>query len=393
MRCSLLRMGQLLWLGAIVGSIGRCDLDDIISRARAQGKLIVIEFRSDVPEDRGLRTIASAQQWLTERAIYETGGESLRKRLRFWWPAGVVVLRSDGTEVDRYSPTQYESFVAIVGASLDGRNTIALRRAALERAATSEVEVHAPMVLTLIVHSRFEQALDELEWCYRMKSADAAQSAIRLVALSQHGRMLVQHFPPAAVRFREWRGELEKRVRDDRDGADAARALIAVNEALQEEARSQQLYDELAGQDWKSPETRSVLVSRLLTPLCKAKRYGDIVDGLTDPLRLVRVVAGSAGEEWAESRDWKSVEETLDPALATFEALAACHRDESARLAAETIGDAMGDKRVWIRLIHAAGRGKNGNVGRQVARYAVDRVVADARQDIEQAAAQLPQEN
>lgn len=124
-------------------------------------------------------------------------------------------------------------------------------------------------------NGQWAQALPELLWCYDdgMKQVSNYSGVRVSFLLSEIGKM-AQNYPPARAALEERRARAEQRLMADREDNEATWDYAALNEYLDEGARTLELYDRLPRDD---PRRRG-LASRLFETLLGAKRYADAVE-------------------------------------------------------------------------------------------------------------------
>lgn len=254
--------------------------------ATAEGKLLFIDFFTTWCEpckrlDAQTWTDATVGKLVGEKAVAlkldaEKEGKDLAKRYKIEAYPTLLLLKADGTELDRIVGFREPAkFVTEFSASASGKTS--LNRAidavsAAPEASKEAVQARYDLARTLAQRGREADALVEYLWCYDegmpgVASYAGVRNSFLISSIAQLGR----RHPPALAALRERRDAAEAKMAADPSNRGAAVDFASLNGALNENERTLKAFDALPGSDPR----RAALLVRVYDLLVKAKRYAD----------------------------------------------------------------------------------------------------------------------
>jgi thiol-disulfide isomerase/thioredoxin len=257
--------------------------------AKAENKVVLIDFYTTWCEpckrlDKETWTDASVGQLLGEKAVAlkldaEKEGKDLARRYKIDAYPTTLILKPDGTEMDRLvgfrEPAVFKpEFVA----ALEGKNSLKRAREAVAAVAqpVSEAEVRARQKLAreLQRSGKHQEALVEYLWLYDVgMKAVRSFDGVRTSFLTGEMGRLAKAYEPAVKELQSRRDDAKTRLAGDGSDRDAALEFAALNEALEEQELTMEVYKQLAPGDPR----RGVLGFRLYLYLAQRGRYADAV--------------------------------------------------------------------------------------------------------------------
>lgn len=268
------------------------EFEAAVKAANAEGKLIFIDFFTTWCEpckrlDAQTWTDASVGKLVGEKSVAlkldaEKEGKDLAKRYKIEAYPTLLLLKADGTEIDRIVGFREPAkFATEFAASVSGKTT--LKQAidavsAAPEASKEAVQARNNLSRALAQKGQDAEALVEYLWCYDVgmpgvSSFTGVRNSFLISSIAQLGRK----YPPALVALRERRDGAEARMTADPSNRGAAVDWAALNGALLEDERTLQAFDGLANDDPR----RGWLLLRVYDMLIKAKRYSDAAKART----------------------------------------------------------------------------------------------------------------
>ncbi len=254
--------------------------------ATTEGKLIFIDFFTTWCEpckrlDAQTWTDAAVGKLVGEKAVAlkldaEKEGRDLAKRYKIEAYPTLLLLKADGTEMDRIVGFREPAkFATEFAAGVAGKNALAraLQVAVSAPPASKEaVQARYDLARTLAQQGREAEALVEYLWCYDegmpgVASFAGVRNSFLISSIAQLGR---KH-EPALEALRERRDAAERAMAADASYRGAAVDFAALNGALNENERTLKAFDALASGDPR----REALLVRVYDLLVKGKRYSD----------------------------------------------------------------------------------------------------------------------
>lgn len=267
----------------------------------------------------------------------------LSKRYKIEAYPSVLLIKSDGTEIDRLvGYKKPKEFMADFNAALNGKDSISRARDRLLAAGTNNPSARMQFANALAQKGRDADALAEYLWCYD-HGLEASRSfvSVRSSFLLMYLKNLAAHYAPARQALETRRDEREAKVAAGSTDLQTIQDLVSLNEALGQEKKDLTIFDQLP----TDSRTRKLLAPMLTDEFLQAKRYSDVLHG-TDGKSVFEDAVGRF--HWAvDSRPKddavrKRLEESLRRFTVTtgaryFEALAGLKRNRDAKDLAELI--------------------------------------------------------
>lgn len=352
--------------------------------AAAESKLVFIDFFTTWCEpckrlDALTWTDAAVGKLVGEAAVplkidAEKEGKDLAKRYKVAAYPTLLLLKADGTEVDRLvgfsePPAFTRAFGKLLVMAQSGKTGLDEARAAVTQQARpdavdagepEEAQPHFDLARKLIAAGKSEEALKELLWCWDEGKKDPEFVRIRTSMLPRELGRLARDYPPAREAMLSRRDQSRERALANKGGGTVIQELIALNKELRMEEDTLAVFDQLPADD-RRRVTISIFSFELLV---EKQRYGDALlfyrpESATMILesaksRMEKPVAGISGEAAASSLRY-AVARTAK----TVECLAGSGRLEEARdLAARVL--AVDDSEASKKILrdHAARAGQ-----------------------------------
>jgi thiol-disulfide isomerase/thioredoxin len=314
--------------------------------AKQEAKLIFIDFYTTWCEpckrlDAETWTDASVGKLIGDRAIAlkidaEKEGKDLAKRYKIDAYPTLLLLKADGSEVDRHVgyvnaadfKVAFTKFLALAEA---GKTAVAQAKEEVAQADADEAQPHFDLAQKLAKAGQSEEALKELLWCWdegkkdpefaRMARANRVPAALASLART---------YPPAQEALVARRDQAKERVLANKGGTTMAQDLIQLNQALRSEEDTLAVFDKIPEAD-RRRVTFSIYLFNLLV---EKQRYPDAVlsympqsAGMMLDRGRVQQMTARGGDEAAKSFLRFTVERTAKQ----IEALAGANRKEDAQ--------------------------------------------------------------
>lgn len=254
--------------------------------ATTEGKLIFIDFFTTWCEpckrlDAQTWTDAAVGKLVGEKAVAlkldaEKEGRELAKRYKIEAYPTLLLLKADGTEMDRIVGFREPAkFATEFAASVSGKTTLNRAIEAVSAAPAGSrdaVQARYDLARTLAQQGREAEALVEYLWCYDegmpgVASFASVRNSFLISAMAQLGR---KH-PPALAALRERRDAAEARMAVDPSNRGAALDFASLSGVLNEDERTVKAFDAFASGDPR----REALLVHVYYFLIKAQRYED----------------------------------------------------------------------------------------------------------------------
>jgi len=280
-----LSMGVVAWSGAAEPAMPfrSIPFEAATQAAAKEGKLVFIDFYTTWCEpckrlDALTWTDAEVGRLVGEKAVAlkldaEKEGKELAKRYKIAAYPTLLLLKADGTEVDRLVGfSEPAKFIPDFTASVAGKTTLARAVEATTTVPTGgaeEVQAHYELGKQLARSGREEEALVQYLWCY--DDYTARSSGVRNSFLLSSIADLGRKYPPAIVALRERRDQAEATMLGDASARGAALDFASLNGALKENERTVKVFDSLPAGDPR----REVLLVRVFDLLINDRRYAD----------------------------------------------------------------------------------------------------------------------
>lgn len=254
--------------------------------AAAENKLIFIDFFTTWCEpckrlDSATWTDAAVGKLVGEKAVAlkldaEKEGKELAKRYKIGAYPTLLLLKADGTEMDRIVGFREPArFAAEFAASVSGKTTLKQAIDAVSeapKASKEAVQARYDLARKLAQNGQDVEALVEYLWCYDegmpgVPSFSGVRNSFLIGSIAQLGRK----YPPALEALRQRRDGAEQAMTADPADRRASLDYASLNGALNEPERTLKLFDSLPAND---PRREGLLV-RVYDLLVKARRYAD----------------------------------------------------------------------------------------------------------------------
>jgi thiol-disulfide isomerase/thioredoxin len=252
--------------------------------AASEGKLVFIDFFTTWC---GPCKQLDAQTW-NDPAVGKLIGENavalkidaekqsgLAARYRIDAYPTMLLLKTDGTEVDRLvgfrEPAQ---FIAEFSSALAGKTSLNRARDATMQAKAGHDAVQARYDLgrELVHTGKYAEALAEFLWCFDEGMVkEISFSGFRVSFLLNELGRLSSNYPPARAALIERRDAAQERLLAAASDFRAAQDFACLNQTLQDDARTLEIFDRLPAGDPRRKEMGYSALQLLL----KRQRYSD----------------------------------------------------------------------------------------------------------------------
>ncbi|MCX6954699.1 MAG: thioredoxin family protein [Verrucomicrobia bacterium] len=283
-----LSLAVVAWSGAAESAVPfrSVSFEAATQAAAKEGKLVFIDFYTTWCEpckrlDALTWTDAEVGRLVGEKAVAlkldaEKEGKDLAKRYKIAAYPTLLLLKADGTEVDRIVGfSEPAKFIPNFTASVAGKTTLTRAieaAAAVPAGGKEEVQAHYDLGRTLARNGREADALVEYLWCYDDGMLQVASfSGVRNSSLLSSIADLGRKYPPALEALSARRDQAEAAMMADAADRRAPMDFASLNGALKDNARTLAVFDQLPTNDRR----RDVLLVRVYDLLIKDRRYDD----------------------------------------------------------------------------------------------------------------------
>jgi thiol-disulfide isomerase/thioredoxin len=325
--------------------------------AAKEGKLVFIDFYTTWCEpckrlDAVTWTDAAVGKLVGERSIplkidAEKEGRELAKRYKIGAFPTLLLLKSDGAEVDRIvgfrePPAFAQEFKKMLVMAQTGKTGLDEARALVAQqyrpvapasdGEPEEAQPHFDLAKKLIVAGKSEEALKELLWCWDEGKKDPEFARMRTSMVPRELGRLARDYPPAREAILARRDQSRERALANKGGTTVIQELIGLNKELRMEEDTLVVFDQLP-QDDRRRVTIAIYTFELLV---EKKRYNDALLFyrpestmmlLESTKSRIKKTAEIAGDEAAAA----SVRFAIARAAKTMECLAGAGRLAEAR--------------------------------------------------------------
>jgi thiol-disulfide isomerase/thioredoxin len=314
--------------------------------AKQEAKLIFIDFYTTWCEpckrlDADTWTDASVGKLIGDRAVAlkidaEKEGKDLAKRYKVDAYPTLLLLKADGSEVDRHvgyiNPAGFKvAFTKFLALADTGKTAVAQAKEEVAKADDDEAQPHFDLAQKLAKAGESEQALKELLWCWDEGKKDPEFARMtRSMRVPQAIASLARTYPPAQEALVARRDQTKERVLANKGGGTMAQDLIHLNQALKAEEDTLAVFDKVPEGD-RRRVTFSIYLFNLMV---EKQRYADATLSymqdtafmMLDPSRTQQMAA-RLGEQAVQSLKRSSIDRTVKQ----IEALAGVGRKEDAQ--------------------------------------------------------------
>jgi thioredoxin-like negative regulator of GroEL len=274
----------------------------------------------------------------------------LSKRYRINVYPSLLVIRPDGTEVDRIigfkdAEPFREAFNKVLALAAAGKSSIQAAAEAVDTADPEEAKPRFDLAKKLAQEGDNQKALDLLLWCWDEGKKDPDFVRTRVLQVGSALAALSRDYPQARDAMISRRDQSRQRVIDGKGGKNAVDELIQLNKQLREDDDSIAVLDKIPAGD----ERRTTFSIYLFDKLVEAKRYKDAYwRTITMSSLSMLKVPNRVGKEIAETTRSYTIRRTT----LVVEALAGSDHLDDARevLAALLEFDHSAETRALIRV-------------------------------------------
>lgn len=313
--------------------------------ATAEGKLVMIDFYTTWCEpckrlDKETWTDASVGKLMGEKAVAlkldaEKEGRELAKRYKIDAYPTTLVLKPDGTEVDRVvgfrEPAAFKlEFGKVLLLAQSGKSGLEQAKKAVVDADAEEAMPHFELAQKLARSGDSEAALKELVWCWEEGRKDPEFAVSRNSRVPSALASLARSYPPAQEAMIKFRDQARDKVLANKGGVPMAQDLIMLNQQLKEEEDSLAVFDKLPEGDRR----RVNFSIYLFNILVEKQRYADALLFYRPEVALMpleRAKRPSAGTPMSEAAASSMLRYAIERASRQIEALAGAKRTDEAR--------------------------------------------------------------
>jgi thiol-disulfide isomerase/thioredoxin len=315
------------------------SFDDACKKAKAENKVVAIDFYTTWCGPCKMLESTTWKDgdvcaWLSRNTVaIKIDGDRNTQLCRQYkiraYPT-ILFLRADGGELDRLvGYCGPEGFLEDAKAAVRNKGSVApaaAPRADAPRAEAPRAEApsaaapraEAPMItrvtndpvkrmqhgVRLVQEGKKKEAIVEYLWCFdHGLEASTAFSSVRLSYLVSYIHHLGTSYKPAMEALCDRRdraekalldGASDKKAKDSSDSSgyprsrfEAASEVSAINQELNEQGRTADVYKKLMTKGEKDRRILSVFIDEVLDPLIASSEYSSIVAGLPNPLATV----------------------------------------------------------------------------------------------------------
>jgi thiol-disulfide isomerase/thioredoxin len=305
-----------VWLAAALAGCSKVPdqfhamaFDQALAKAAKERRVVIVDFyttwcgpckrlEKETWGNPGVRS------WLAAKAVAvkidAEKDEVLAKRFRVTAYPTIVLLKSDGKEVDRWVGCRdAKTFLGEVGDALAGRDTVTVLKAKLAKLKKGDKEepgLRVELGEALAGRNRPEAALREFLWAFDNSTSFPELAGVRvsywLRTISRFGAS----YPPALAALRARRDRAREAVMAGRVTAGTVGNLSSLNDHLKEGSKTLEVYDSLARSRRLRAADRELFFRWIFDTLMEKRRYADVTVAVPDPIAAVKgEIEGVAG--------------------------------------------------------------------------------------------------
>jgi hypothetical protein len=202
---------------------------------------------------------------------------ALSKRYRIEAYPSVLLIKPDGTEIDRLvGYREPKAFLADFSAALGGKDSISRAREKLMAAGTNDPSARMQFGVALAEKGRDAEALAEYLWCFdHGLEAGPAFTGVRVSFLLAHIKNLAAHYPPARQALETRRDERQAKMEAGSTDFQTVQELVSLNGALDQKEKNFAVFDRLPAGN----RGRDIILALFADDFLEAKRYADVLQG------------------------------------------------------------------------------------------------------------------
>ncbi len=291
------RLKQLFRLTAVLGAAGsritvmagtfsELPFDAASKEAGKSDKIVLVDFYTTwcgpcKMLDKNTWTDEGVKKLLAEKTVaLRVDAEketALAQKYKIDGYPTILLLKPDGSEIDRLvGYRDPKMFTTEFNDALAGRDGVARARAKAAQSGTNDPSARMQLGVALAQKGKDAEALTEYAWCFEHGAeASPAFVGVRLSFLLNYIKSLAAKYPPARRQLETWRDERQAGIATNPASAQKVSELIALNNALDDEAKNLALFDKLPADNRAKDVVRQMLADQLL----KEKRYADVLPG------------------------------------------------------------------------------------------------------------------
>ena len=260
---------------------------DAASRQAAQtGKIVLVDFYTTWCGpckllDKNTWTDAAVIELLEQKTValrIDAEKEAaLSKRFKIEAYPSVLLLKPDGTEIDRLvGYKEPKAFIEDFSAALGGKDSISRAKDKLTAAGTNDPSARMQFGVALAQKGRDAEALAEYLWCFdHGAEASPAFVGVRVSFLLMNIKNLAAQYPPARQALETRRDERQAKVEAGSTDAQTITDLISLDNYLDQKEKNFAVFDRLPA----GSKTRELISPLLMDQFLEAKRYADVLQG------------------------------------------------------------------------------------------------------------------
>jgi thiol-disulfide isomerase/thioredoxin len=202
---------------------------------------------------------------------------ALSKRYKISAYPSVLLIKSDGTEIDRIvGYRDPKAFQSEFNDALSGKDSVARAREKLAAAGANDPSARMQVGVALAEKGKDAEALAEYLWCFDHGLDNGpAFTGVRVSFLLSYIKQLAGHYSPAAKALEERRDAAQAKVAAGSTDYQTVQELVTLNNALDQSEKNFAVFDRLPPGD----KGRKVILRMYADQFLKAKRYADVLDG------------------------------------------------------------------------------------------------------------------
>ncbi len=279
------------WLCAAASSIFAAPFSDLSFEAASKeaartGKIVLVDFYTTwcgpcKMLDKNTWTDAAVIQLLEQKTValrIDAEKEAaLSKRYRIEVYPSVLLIKPDGTEIDRLvGYREPKVFTADFNAALAGKDSISRAREKMTAAGTNDASARMQFGVALAEKGRDAEALAEYLWCFdHGLEANPSFTGVRVSFLLSNIKNLATHYPPAGKALITRRDERQDKVAAGATDTQTIMDLISLNNTLDQKEKNFAVFDRLPA----GSMARGVILLISADQFLEAKRYADFLQG------------------------------------------------------------------------------------------------------------------